>query len=150
MCLNDTDPNLYQNNSIYDVDQNSKIFADHFSTSVFRRCTGMVNREIYHHSPPSLVMHLTDASTGNPAVLLQTGCPDCMAVKSEADVPFFMLLSKEKKTMICFVFNEQLLVVVIFRWMGGETDLHTEKYTDFKTLASLMCPFTHRQKTVSV
>lgn len=77
----------------------------------------MVKREIYRHI--SLVMYLTDAPTGKTKVLLQAGCTDCIVMKDDDDdVSFVMLLSKEK-TMICFDLHQQLLVVMIFRWMDG-------------------------------
>lgn len=39
----------------------------------------------------------TDALKGKPEMILQTGCSDCMVIKSDDDLPLLILLSKRKK-----------------------------------------------------
>lgn len=48
----------------------------------------------------TFVMCPSDAPTGKPDVLLQSGCPDCMIIKGEDVIDLAMLLSKENRGII--------------------------------------------------
>lgn len=50
MCTNESDQTFYQSNSFYDVDSNSKIFADYFSASVFSFAAVIKRRETYQQN----------------------------------------------------------------------------------------------------
>lgn len=45
----------------------------------------------------------TDAIKGKPEMILQTGCSDCMVLKSDDDLPLLILLSKRGKKDFFFL-----------------------------------------------
>lgn len=49
-----------------------------------------------HHANP----FLSDETSGDQDVLLQTGCPDCIVTKGNDTVELILLFSKEKPVII--------------------------------------------------